>query len=55
MTTYMENGQTKYWATKAGATRKINTLETDTFWVQAWEHGKGWYLEDLNQIEVFAK
>ena len=54
MKTYENENGTVYWATKAWATRKANQLHAEgdpTFWVVGWKYEKGWFLEDLEQIE----
>ena len=56
MTEYKVNGQVKYWATKASAVRVMNQLFDKgdlTFWVPACDEN-GWYLENLDEIEVYS-
>jgi hypothetical protein len=53
--TYQENGFIKYWAHKSSAYRasvRYYRAGDPTAWVVAWEHGKGWYLEDLDSLAM---
>jgi hypothetical protein len=55
MKTLQVKGQTKYWTNKASADRARRTLAMNGFttpWVVAWELDKGWFLENLDELEI---
>ena len=56
MRTYEIKNETKYWATKASAERVAQKLfdeGDETLWVSAWESDKGWFLENLEELDIY--
>lgn len=53
MRAYQVAGVTKFWGSKSSADRvatKLHNSDDAACWVAAWEFGKGWFLEDLNEV-----